>query len=110
MPENIRDGDLRGLNPTAASRLFLEKRRNLRFDFFLRLDAWLKLFCPLASGVHDIPWGHLLVFPSLSLRVVTESVYNHVPKRSELPDKQRLGQWNPNVVNNKISALKIANI
>ena len=56
--------------------------------------------------MNDIPGGDLLVYPSFSLGVVSETIENYIPRRPELRYKERLSKGYPNIVNDEVSALK----
>ena len=42
--------------------------------------------------------------------MISEAFHNDIPNGFEHVDQERLSQWNPNVVNNEKTALKVCNL
>jgi len=67
----------------------------------------LELVGPCTTRMDDVPWRTLLTVSPFAGIVITEAVDLLIPKRGVHLDKKRLGQRNPDVVNDKKATAEI---
>jgi hypothetical protein len=93
--------------PADKQRL-LGKRGTKRFDYFgFRATILLALHGPGAARMQHVPRRSLLLIPTGSRIVVAEPVKHCIPDGREPSDKQGFTEWNPNIINDKITTCEV---
>jgi hypothetical protein len=90
--------------------LVSERLAHLFLDVIARLRMILKLCRPGATGMKCIPRRTLLLMSPFSGGMIAEAGDNRIPYRPVHFDEQRLGQRNPDIINNQISTSEVCQI
>lgn len=69
-----------------------------------------QLSCIAAAWMYHVPWGALLVEPTLTGGIDSKPFESHIPERSERFDEDIFPERNPNVIKDDVPKYKIVQV